>query len=76
MFPGIGTVFNVFTIVLGATVGIFIGERLREQTRNLITDVLGMVTILGAATAIIPLFKTQYKLRIPMSTIRETDCGC
>ena len=65
MFPGIGTVFNVFTIVLGATVGIFIGERLREQTRNLITDVLGMVTILGAASAIIPLFKSQYSEMIP-----------
>ena len=65
MFPGIGTVFNISTIVIGATAGIFIGERLREQTRNLITDVLGMVTILGAASAIIPLFKTQYTEMIP-----------
>ena len=65
MFPGIGTVLNIATIIFGSIAGIFIGERLRDKTRNLITDVLGMVTILGAASAIIPLFKDSYTSMIP-----------
>jgi uncharacterized membrane protein YqgA involved in biofilm formation len=65
MFPGIGTVLNIATIIIGSIAGIFIGERLREKTRDLITDVLGMVTILGAAAAIIPLFKDSYTSMIP-----------
>ena len=65
MFPGIGTALNIATIIVGSLAGIFIGERLREKTRNLITDVLGMVTILGAAAAIIPLFRSDYTSMIP-----------
>lgn len=65
MFPGIGTVLNVGTILIGSVIGIFIGERLKDKTRILITDVLGMVTMLGAAAAIIPLFKDQYTSMIP-----------
>lgn len=65
MFPGIGTVLNIATILIGSIAGIFIGERLKEKTRSLITDVLGMVTMLGAASAIIPLFKDQYTSALP-----------
>lgn len=65
MFPGIGTVLNIATILIGSLLGIFIGERLKEKTRSLITDVLGMVTLLGAASAIIPLFKDQYLSSMP-----------
>lgn len=65
MFPGIGTVLNIATILIGSVIGIFIGERLKDKTRSLITDVLGMVTMLGAAAAIIPLFKDQYTSMIP-----------
>ena len=65
MFAGAGTALNVATILIGSVAGIFIGERLREKTRSLITDVLGMVTILGAASAIIPLFKLRYTSAIP-----------
>lgn len=45
--------------------GILIGERLKGRTRDLITDVLGLVTMLGAAAAIAPIFKDQYKSAIP-----------
>ena len=65
MFPGIGTVLNIATILIGSVIGIFIGERLKDKTRGLITDILGMVTLLGAASAIIPLFKDQYLSAIP-----------
>lgn len=65
MFPGIGTLLNVLTILIGAAIGVFVGERLREHTRNLITDILGLVTLLGAAAAIIPLFQKGYLNAIP-----------
>ena len=65
MFPGVGTIFNIITIMLGAFIGIFVGEKLREKSRELITDALGLVTILGAASAIIPLFNNQYTSKIP-----------
>lgn len=65
MFPGIGTLLNVLTIIVGSVIGIFIGEKLRDKTRSLITDVLGMVTMLGAAAAIIPLFQERYTSMIP-----------
>lgn len=65
MFPGIGTFLNVATILVGSIIGIFIGEKLKEQTRSLITDVLGLVTILGAATAVIPLFGQSYPAALP-----------
>jgi len=65
VFPGVGTIFNIITIVLGAFIGIFVGEKLREKSRELITDALGLVTILGAASAIIPLFNNQYTSKIP-----------
>ena len=65
MFPGIGTALNIATILIGSVIGIFIGERLKDKTRSLITDILGMVTMLGAASAIIPLFREHYLSAIP-----------
>ena len=52
MFPGIGTVLNILAIIIGGTLGVFIGGRISEKLRNLITDVLGCVTIISAADAL------------------------
>ena len=41
MFPGIGTVLNIATIILGSMIGILVGAKLNEKLRNLIVDVLG-----------------------------------
>ena len=65
MFHGMGTLLNISTIIVGSLFGILVGERLREQTRNLITDVLGLVTMLGAAAAVSPLFKSTYLDSMP-----------
>ena len=51
MIPGIGTIVNVVTVLLGATVGVLLGNRLPVRTRDLVTDALGLVTLLIAATA-------------------------
>ena len=64
-FHGVGTVLNATTIIFGASIGVFLGESLRHRTRDLITDVLGLVTLLGASASIIPLFKRQFLDAIP-----------
>ncbi len=65
MFPGIGTVINVIAIIAGACLGIFIGHRLNVKTRTLLTDVLGLATLLGAASALIPMWSDRYVLSLP-----------
>ncbi len=51
MFPGVGTVVNVVTVLIGATLGVVLGNRLPARTRDLVTDALGLVTLLIAATS-------------------------
>lgn len=65
MFPGIGTLINVCAIISGAGLGIFVGHRLRSNTRTLLTDVLGLATLLGAASALIPLWSSRYVDSLP-----------
>jgi hypothetical protein len=50
LFPGIGTLVNVTTILVGATLGVLVGHRLPQRTREVVTDALGLVTLLIAAT--------------------------
>ncbi|HET7690435.1 MAG TPA: DUF554 domain-containing protein [Nocardioidaceae bacterium] len=49
MFPGIGTLVNVVTVLIGSVIGVFAGHRLAERTRDVVTDGLGLVTLLIAA---------------------------
>jgi uncharacterized membrane protein YqgA involved in biofilm formation len=65
MFTGSGTLINVATIVGGASLGVLIGGRLPDRIRGLITDVLGLITILGAATALVPIAGQRYVDALP-----------
>ena len=51
MFPGIGTLVNVLAVLLGTSIGVLVGHRLRQRTRDVVTDGLGLVTLLIAASA-------------------------
>ena len=51
MVPGIASLVNVTTVLLGTTAGVLLGNRLPVRTRDLVTDVLGLVTLLIAATS-------------------------
>ncbi|MDP9398979.1 MAG: DUF554 domain-containing protein [Actinomycetota bacterium] len=48
MPPGTGTVLNVLAILLGASLGVLVGHRLPDRTRLVVTDGLGLVTLLLA----------------------------
>ena len=48
MLPGTGTAVNAATVLLGSTIGVLVGHRLPERTRRVVTDGLGLVTLLIA----------------------------
>ncbi|GAA4366248.1 DUF554 domain-containing protein [Nocardioides caricicola] len=51
MIPGIGTAVNVVTVLLGASLGVLLGNRLPTRTRDVVTDGLGLLTLLIAGTS-------------------------
>lgn len=48
LFIGMGTVANVGTVLLGGLLGLVIGNRLPERTRTLVTQALGLITVVLA----------------------------
>jgi uncharacterized membrane protein YqgA involved in biofilm formation len=52
VFPGIGTIVNVATVLIGSVIGVLAGHRLSEKTRDVVTDCLGLVTLLVAALSV------------------------
>jgi uncharacterized membrane protein YqgA involved in biofilm formation len=65
MFVGLGTLINVIAIVIGSSIGIGAGSRLTKKSLSLITDILGLVTLLGAASALMPLWSSSFIDSIP-----------
>jgi len=51
VFPGIGTVVNMSTVLVGTSLGVLLGHRLGQRTRDVVTDALGLVTLLIAASS-------------------------
>ncbi|MGH3423880.1 MAG: DUF554 domain-containing protein [Nocardioidaceae bacterium] len=49
MFIGAGTAINVAAVLVGSSVGMLLGHRLPPRTRTVVTDALGLVTLLIAA---------------------------
>jgi uncharacterized protein len=45
MFIGIGTLVNVATVLVGGLLGLAVGHRLPERTRLLVTQVLGLISL-------------------------------
>jgi uncharacterized membrane protein YqgA involved in biofilm formation len=65
VFVGIGTLINIAAIVIGTFIGRIFGDRLKSETRNLLTDILGSVTLIGAASALISLFDQKLIDAVP-----------
>ena len=65
MFVGFGTAVNIATIIGGAALGVLIGSRMLLRTRTLITEVLGLITILGAVSALAPMWGSRYINALP-----------
>jgi uncharacterized membrane protein YqgA involved in biofilm formation len=65
MFVGAGTLVNIVAILLGSTIGIAAGAKLSKKSQTLITDVLGLITALGAASALAPLWHASFQDSLP-----------
>ena len=65
MFTGAGTVLNILAIVIGGAFGVFIGAKISEKLRNLVTDVLGCVTIISAADALSAYWDVELQQSMP-----------
>lgn len=65
MFIGLGTVINLLAIIAGAGIGIAAGNRLKKDSQRSITDVLGLITLLGAVSALIPLWSDGFNDSLP-----------
>lgn len=65
MFPGVGTAINVLAILIGASIGIGAGARIDRKAQSLITDVLGLITALGAVSALSPLWSPIFESALP-----------
>ena len=48
MIVGSGTAVNVLTVLVGSVVGVLAGNRLPIRTRDLVTDAIGLITLLIA----------------------------
>ncbi len=51
LFIGTGTLVNATTVLTGSTIGVLVGHRLPLRTRRVVTDGLGLVTLLIAASS-------------------------
>lgn len=65
MFIGSGTVINLLAILIGSAIGIAVGHRLKSGSQRTITDILGLITLLGAVSALIPLWSDQFISALP-----------
>jgi len=68
MFAGAGTLVNVIAILAGSSLGIAAGARLTKKSQSLITDVLGLITALGAASALSPLWSPIFETSLPQGS--------
>ena len=57
---GLGTLLNMAAIVAGTTVGVLVGHRLPERTRDLITQALGLVVLVVAALNVVALLDAEW----------------
>ena len=59
MVPGLASLVNVATVLAGATIGVALGNRLPTRTRDVVTDALGLVTLLIAGTSAIAVLSPE-----------------
>lgn len=62
--PGLGTALNVATVLVGALAGIAVGNRFPERVRHVVTDVLGLTTLLIAALSAASVTDPSFKAAV------------
>lgn len=71
--PGLGTVLNVVAVLVGGTIGTLLGDRLPARVRNVVTDGLGLVTLvvggLNAAAVLDPALLDDVGRGVPLLVV-------
>ncbi len=67
VFIGVGTAVNAAAVLAGSTVGVLVGHRLPERTRKVVTDALGLVTLLIAGTSAIAVTDASLSAKVGSS---------
>ena len=75
MFPGIGTVINLITIIFGTTIGVFLAHRLKDNVRNVVTDGLGLITLTNGIIGVLDLTKPEFKNALPSGSALLVPLG-
>lgn len=57
---GSGTILNMVAILIGSGLGVLIGHRFPQRTRDTVTDALGLVTLVIGALSIVALTNTAF----------------
>ena len=57
---GLGTLLNMAAIVVGVGLGVLVGHRLPARTRDLITQALGLITLIVAALNVVDLLDADW----------------
>lgn len=59
-FPGLGTLVNAAAVVVGALLGMAVGHRLPKRTTAVVTDCLGLTTLLIASLSAVSVTDAAY----------------
>ena len=65
MFVGAGTAINVVAVAVGGLLGIVVGRRFSDALRILVTDALGLVTMVSAVSSGAYVFKNELVNTVP-----------
>lgn len=57
---GLGTIINLIAILVGGSLGVLLGHRLPDRTRQAITDGIGLMTLVIAALNIVEIANPDY----------------
>ena len=58
--PGLGTLINVATILIGSAIGVLVGHRFPERTRVSVTDALGLIVLVVGGMNLFALADSAY----------------
>ena len=71
--PGLGTALNVLAVLVGGTIGTLLGDRMPARVRDVVTDGLGLVTLvvggLNAAAVLEPALVDDVGRGVPLLVV-------
>lgn len=66
---GMGTIVNVATVVVGALLGIALGNRIPERTKETVTSVLGLFTLVIGGLSVVAMNSAALKEKVGSSAM-------